>query len=264
MGSDDGVAGLGLPGWRSRGRGRRLERQAHLGAGHQFGLFRRKVSAEVGGEGGLGDEEDAVRGRLHQRAGRRHLGADAIPKRSPAKPMMEAVLNRAEDVLVEGRDRVRDLRSEEEGLALLFDEIERLIFGLERDGCGPIEVRSSGPPRPLNIDAQREILAIAKEALTNACRHSRASAIYWHVIFTGSHVRLICGDNGVGIDVTTMKVGGRAGHWSLPGMQERARQIGGALCMRSMPGESRIEFSMNTRLAYLRSIRRRLLLFAGQ
>jgi len=187
------------------------------------------------------------------------VAADAIPKRSPAKPMMEAVLSRAEEVLIEGRDRVHDLRSSDAGASPMLDELHNIAFGLEQDGCGPIEVRCAGVPRPLDGDAQREILAIAKEALTNACRHAKASQILCDLAFSGSHVRLVCEDNGVGIDPVTMKAGGREGHWGLTGMRERARQAGGVLTVQSVPGNTRITFSLNTRLAALRRLGKRLM-----
>ncbi len=39
------------------------------------------------------------------------------------------------------------------------------------------------------------------------------------------HVR----DDGKGIDPEILKAGGRAGHWGLPGMRERANRFGGKL-----------------------------------
>ena len=184
--------------------------------------------------------------------------ADAIPPGESAKPLMEAVLDRADEILVEGRDRVRDLRSAEDHGSDLFDELERLSFRLESDGCVAIEVRTSGAPRPLNIDAQREMLSIAKEALTNACRHSRATAIFCDLSFTASRVRLVFGDNGVGIDDDVLRAGGREGHWGLTGMRERAREIGAVLRIHSNSDGTRIELSLNRYIAYFRQIGKRL------
>lgn len=185
--------------------------------------------------------------------------ADAMPTRSAAKPMMEAVLSRAEEVLVEGRDRVHNLRATEPGRQTLIEDLRKLVLDLERDGFGQIEVRLSGTPRDLEPGVQSEVLAIAKEALTNASQHSRGAKIVCHLTFTGARVRLVCEDDGVGIDTCTLETGGRAGHWGLTGMRERARQIGGRLRIESQPGLTRIEFSLDTRLAYLRAVGSRLL-----
>jgi signal transduction histidine kinase len=44
-------------------------------------------------------------------------------------------------------------------------------------------------------------------------------------------------DDGVGIDPDVMLSGQREGHWGMPGMRERARQLGGRLLIRSVVGE---------------------------
>ena len=184
--------------------------------------------------------------------------ADAIPPATPAKAMMDFVLDRAESVLVEGRDRVHDLRSADERVATLADELSQISSDLERYGCAPIEEVVSGLPRPLMHSVQREIIAIAKEALTNSCRHSKATSIFWHVTFTNSDVLLVCGDNGVGIDSATMEAGQREGHWGLTGMKERARQIGGTVEIASAPGSTRVSFFLSTRPPLHRRLIRRL------
>jgi signal transduction histidine kinase len=187
--------------------------------------------------------------------------AAAIPTELAARSMMEAALDRAEDVLVAGRDRVSDLRSMDDGGSSLPQELKRLALGLERDGRVPIKDRCSGTPRPLSPAVQMEILAIASEALTNAYRHAQATSIFWDLTFSTTTVTLVCGDNGVGIDPQTMKAGGREGHWGLTGMHERARQIGGVLKINSAPGQTTVTLILNTRLALFRQLGRRLFLW---
>jgi ligand-binding sensor domain-containing protein/anti-sigma regulatory factor (Ser/Thr protein kinase) len=184
--------------------------------------------------------------------------ADAIPRRSPAKPMMEAVLSRAEDVLVEGRDRVHDLRTAEDGPSALREALLQIVVDLEQASCGPIEVVLVGVPRPLGENTQREILAIAKEALTNACRHAQATQVVCLITFTHFHVRVCCQDNGIGIDGGILSAGGREGHWGMTGMRERAKRAGGALTVQSVPGQTRVTFCLNTWAARLRALGERL------
>jgi ligand-binding sensor domain-containing protein/signal transduction histidine kinase len=180
--------------------------------------------------------------------------ADAIPKHSPAKPMMDSVLSRAEDVLVEGRERVSDLRSAEAGELSLFDELQHLAVAVGQDESALIEVRLVGRPRALKGIVQREILAITREAAVNACRHSAGTTITCQLMFTRFHVCLVCEDNGVGIEGATMQAGGRDRHWGLTGMRERARQVGGILRIQSKPGSTRIEFRLNTYMARFHAI----------
>jgi signal transduction histidine kinase len=176
--------------------------------------------------------------------------------------MMEVALDRAEEVLIEGRERVADLRSNEDGSSTLLTELKDLASGLDRYGSAPVSFECTGTPRPLRPVVKREILAIAKEGLTNACRHSRASTIFCHLTFTNASLLLVCEDNGIGIERETIELGRREGHWGLIGMHERARNIGGVLQIRSVAGQTRIELSVNTRMAYFRQIGRRLLFWA--
>lgn len=54
----------------------------------------------------------------------------------------------------------------------------------------------------------------------------------------GVVLRLV--DDGVGIAEDILAAGGRAGHFGLLGMRERAEQIGAHLTVESSPGESTI------------------------
>jgi signal transduction histidine kinase/ligand-binding sensor domain-containing protein len=176
--------------------------------------------------------------------------ANAIPPAEPTHAMMETVLDRADAILVESRDRVRDLRSEEDGASPLGDELKRIAFTLERDGSAPIEIAVMGESRPLKPDVHRELLAIAREALRNAGRHANAAYIRCELRFTSSSVVLSCADDGVGIDAEILARGSREGHWGLSGMRERARQIGSRLYLRNAAPGTVVEVRVPGRLAY--------------
>ena len=73
---------------------------------------------------------------------------------------------------------------------------------------------------------------IAQEALTNAARHSGASAIHLRLAVVGADVVLTIDDNGTGLGPTAS-----AGHGlGLRLMQYRARSIGAAVALRGRPG----------------------------
>lgn len=186
------------------------------------------------------------------------VAANAIPDGEPAKAMMDQVLDRADEILVEGRDRVRDLRAEQDAGSPLMAELERLAYDTERDFGAAVEVSSSGVAEPLNLDVHREIVAIAREALRNAARHAQASAIACSLRFSRRQVRLTCSDNGVGIPPDVLRRGGREGHWGLRGMEERARQIGGTLRVQSGPRGVTILLTVPMRLARQKRVRRGL------
>ena len=72
---------------------------------------------------------------------------------------------------------------------------------------------------------------IFQEALTNAVRHSRATAITARVSTRNGRLRIYLRDNGIG-----MPADRSADALGLLGMQERARSVGGQLGIRSRPG----------------------------
>lgn len=159
--------------------------------------------------------------------------ANAIPAEQPAKRMMEDVLDRTEEILIEGRDRVRDLRAEQDAGSQLVVELRELAYELERDHGTTINVSASGVVEPLCVDAHREVAAIAREALLNAVRHSGASTIECELDFSRRRLILEVRDNGAGLPPEVLRQGGRDGHWGLRGMSERARLVGGQLRIRS-------------------------------
>lgn len=184
--------------------------------------------------------------------------SNAIADDAPAKAQMEAVLDRADEILAEGRERVRDLRSDEEASSPIVQQIQKFAYELEQSGSPPIEVTSAGAPESLNLDAHREIFAIAREALTNAANHARAMSITCDVRFTPQRVILTCTDDGVGIDPALLRAGGRENHWGLAGMRERARQLGGMLRVESSPAGTKVRLSVPARIVRVRRKSRRL------
>jgi signal transduction histidine kinase len=72
---------------------------------------------------------------------------------------------------------------------------------------------------PLSYD---DVCAIAKEALTNASRHSEASVIRAEIGFGQKFFRMRISDDGKGIDASVLKSRKRANHYGLAGMYERA------------------------------------------
>jgi signal transduction histidine kinase len=76
---------------------------------------------------------------------------------------------------------------------------------------------------------QDEVYRIARELLRNAFRHAEAGRIEVEVRYDSRHLGLHVRDDGKGIDPEILKAGGRAGHYGLPGMRERASQLGARL-----------------------------------
>jgi signal transduction histidine kinase len=74
-----------------------------------------------------------------------------------------------------------------------------------------------------------EVYRIAREVLRNAFRHAHARRIEAEILYDERQFRLRVRDDGKGMDPQVLEKGGRAGHWGLPGVRERAQQMGAKL-----------------------------------
>jgi signal transduction histidine kinase len=165
------------------------------------------------------------------------------------KNELEQTLEIGDRAIAEGRKTVQDLRSAfttsdlVEAVRAVGDELA------SRDGAS-FRLVVEGPVRDLNPIVRDEVYSIAREALRNAFAHARATHIDAEITFDERVVRLRIRDDGKGIapDVAEQ---GRAGHYGLAGMQERARRIGAKLAILSGAGTgTEIDLSVAGSIAY--------------
>jgi signal transduction histidine kinase len=125
---------------------------------------------------------------------------------------------------------LRPAELERDGLpGALRKEIEMLsrIHGVS------IELHGDGVLRG-PADRDLAVLRIADEALHNALRHAGASAIAVRLSDEDGRLRLEVVDDGRGFEPTRAEL--RSKHLGLTSMEERARELGGRLEIRSAPG----------------------------
>jgi signal transduction histidine kinase len=146
-------------------------------------------------------------------------------------------------------DRLRDITRE------ALDELRALILGLrppelERDGLeGTLRKEVEMLARTQGIDIQLQIepglgvdgadgelalLRIAHEALNNAIRHARAEHVTVRLARDDGAIVVEVADDGVGFDPQAPDL--RSRHLGLTSMEERARDSGGRLRIKSSPG----------------------------
>ena len=99
----------------------------------------------------------------------------------------------------------------------------------QASGDTPVGLRVDveGTSRTLHPIVRDEIYRIASEALRNAFRHAEAKQIEVELRYDERQLRLRVRDDGKGIDPNFLTAEGRAGHFGLHGMHERAKLIGG-------------------------------------
>jgi signal transduction histidine kinase len=83
---------------------------------------------------------------------------------------------------------------------------------------------------------QDEIYRIGRELLRNAFRHSGARHVDCEILYDEKLLRLRIRDDGRGIDPQVLESGGRAGHWGLIGIRERAKRLAAQLDFYSEAG----------------------------
>ena len=174
-----------------------------------------------------------------------HLSAD-----SPAKPFVGRVLKLMGQVIEEGRDALRGLRSSNMNSPDLEQAFSQIREEFPMHSQIGFRVIVEGTPRPLRTIIRDEIYQIGHEALSNAFRHARASDIEVELEYAPSHLRVLVRDDGSGIDTQVLR-SGREGHWGLSGMKERTEKIGGKLRVlsRAVAG-TEVELSVPGKIAF--------------
>lgn len=179
-----------------------------------------------------------------------HAHTGMLPKGTRERARLDGTLNLAEQLLVEGRDQILDLRTvaspDELGLAL-----QQFGKGLSEHRAHAFQATTTGNCRRLQPRVHDEIYAIAREALFNASRYAEAALIELELDYAPQAFTLRVRDNGRGFDEALASTGQRPGHWGLPGMRERAAAIGASLRIASEPGQgTTIEVTLPGKLAY--------------
>jgi signal transduction histidine kinase len=168
-----------------------------------------------------------------------YVATDALPADSKAKLILNRALQLMRQVIDEGRNAVRGLRSSSSVSLDLESALTqvRQELALDDKALGATEFRIivDGQRRPLHPLLRDDVYRIGREALINAMRHSRAKTVEVEVKYSARQLRVQVRDDGCGIDPQILNAG-RDGHWGLPGMRERADQIGARLHVYSRVG----------------------------
>lgn len=175
---------------------------------------------------------------------------NAIPDRERSRDMMERALGRAEQALVESRDKVKDLRMQDEASLSLPDALAAVAAHFEGPTSPPLRLTVEGEPIELHPLVREEALLISREAIANAFLHANAHSIEVDLSYSSRALHIRVRDDGTGISPDVMSKG-REGHWGLAGMRERARKIQGRVDIWSTPGAgTEIELVVPAAIAY--------------
>jgi ligand-binding sensor domain-containing protein/two-component sensor histidine kinase len=182
-----------------------------------------------------------------------HVAAQKVPAEHESKPVLERALTTADRIIVEGRNRVNRLRSENVTDAELKSLIQGVADSLRSTAPIDFVLERTGGANTLRSQVVDEVFCIAREALTNAFRHSEASRIVVELDYQKREFKMSCRDNGRGFDAEAFRGSQTNGHWGLRGMEERAQGIGAKLLLTSSADKgTEVRVMMPARLAYMR------------
>lgn len=198
-----------------------------------------------------------------------HAAAKQIPSDEPAHAALERTLDHADQVLAEGRDRVRNLRATAVSLNDLPAAFKRVAEETPNGGEATFKAVVEGGVRELHPVVLEESFSIGREALVNALTHSDGRNVEVEITYDTRQFRLRVRDDGRGIDSRILEEGGRPDHWGMQGMRERAQKIGAQLKVWSGPETgTEIELIVPGATAYQaardKSKRSRLRRFSGR
>jgi signal transduction histidine kinase len=162
--------------------------------------------------------------------------AERFPEEDPNRLAMESVLDRAESMLIEGRDQLTGLRPTNPTTDSLADALGAVAKDLQLQSKSEVRISVQGVARELKGLIHEELYRIGAEALVNASRYAAAALIEVEIFYDETALSLRIRDDGRGFDGESLRKSSRPGHFGLIALQERAINIGGSLEIWSREG----------------------------
>jgi PAS domain S-box-containing protein len=180
-----------------------------------------------------------------------------LPRRpEDAVRILDGALTRADQAIAESRDAIQGLRTAPVApidLADLLTAMGQELADAQEANCDSPSfcVKVEGERQTLAPNLQDEVFRIGREALRNAFQHADARRIDAEILYDEGLLRLRIRDDGKGIAPKVLEEGGRAGHWGLIGIRERAKRLGAQLDFCSEPGAgTEVQLTVPASVAY--------------
>ena len=143
----------------------------------------------------------------------------------------------ARESLTSMRQALGGLRKPSEFDLGLEDTIQLSLAEL-RDAGYRVEFECDDWPARLPFEYASNIYYIVREALTNICKHAKASTIKVCMFSFEGNLHISIADDGVGMEKRAVVVHADSGyHQGLVGMRERVALLSGKLTIESIPGK---------------------------
>ncbi|WP_152524779.1 sensor histidine kinase [Novosphingobium lindaniclasticum] len=171
------------------------------------------------------------------------------PPGSPAHVAIEDALERADDVLLHGRERVRGLREDAEPKSIA--EVLRSCAARVVADALEWSVDADGAEQLVRAPVAEELELAVGEALANVVKHAGAVRVRVEVHHGRDRLALRIVDDGTGLPEEVRAAGGREGHFGLTGMRERIERLGGTFSIgNAAGGGTSIRMTLPAKIAY--------------
>ena len=174
----------------------------------------------------------------------------SLPEDSPSRHLLDRSAQLARSAMVEGRDRILALQKTTSDRDF-FSAINRIGTDLAAIHEMAYRAELIGRQRQLRQAVFDEVLDIVREALLNAFLHSGGTCVELTVNFSRYRLSIQVSDNGRGIEDSVLIDGGRAGHWGLATMRDRAKRISSSVTWRGRtPCGTTLDLMVPARIVY--------------
>lgn len=189
------------------------------------------------------NERMRIAGDLHDTLLQGLLGAsfqisvvqDQLTKDAKARPLLDHVSGLLRQLVDEGRNAVRGLRTGSLDADDLEHAIAKIPGDLQLGSPARFQVTIEGDSRPLLPFARNDVYLIAREAIANGLRHANASTLDVALEYVADGFRLTVRDDGCGFSAEAAS-GNQRDHFGVAVMNERAQRLGGKLTISSGAG----------------------------
>jgi signal transduction histidine kinase len=165
---------------------------------------------------------------LHLQHASRHLGTDSVKSATGLDDGQRLV----QDTIVELREFLVSLQEERMAGRTFAETVERLFERLRRTTDVEYEFAASGEVLQLPSETVVELAHVVREAVSNALRHGKPTAVTVSLRRLEDRLQLEVADDGAGFDTG---LGPKGGH-GLENMRARAMELGGQFLLESSPG----------------------------
>lgn len=158
---------------------------------------------------------------------------DAFPK---VKEEIKSIMSSLDRAIKDVRSYIVRLKTPDSN-ASLDEQLRLFLPQLQRESRVRLRLKAEPVEADLlSAEAIQDVLLVVREAVSNANRHARASAISIALVRDEKGISLSVVDDGVGFDPDRVPKGGAGEHLGLENMRRRAEALGGHLSIHSEPG----------------------------